>query len=289
MEVSLLGLGEELGLPSFKNNRQNFETRLLDSIEKELSKKYQVNKLNTFSYMFNKSWHISSIIKNNLTLNELERLRRIGNEFAKKESLPMRVFSPRIVKETKTDKTLASFLSNSNVILYDIGMNDFMYYAGTNVVASHILFHKNKHAKKVLDDIKVYNDTIKEVKKNIDLLLKVNPHSKIYVLGFSLKIYVPKFIYKIYKHTKVYKYLNKYINKWNNMLKELDNVTFIDLSIYNSKEEALAKIPETIIVGKNYSNNTPYIGIKGMIEDLENDSIHIKEKERQIDYLKKIL
>ena len=289
MEVSLLGLGEEFGLPSFKNNRQNFETRLLDSIEKELSKKYQVNKLNTFSYMFNKSWHISSIIKNNLTLNELEQLRRIGNEFAKKESLPMRVFSPRIVKETKSDKTLASFLSNSNVILYDIGMNDFMYYAGTNVVASHILFHKNKKAKQVLENDQIYLDTIKGVKENIDLILKQNPHSKIYVLGFSLKIYVPKFIYKIYKHTKVYKHLNKYINKWNNMLKELDDITFIDLSLYNSKEEALAKIPETIIVGKNYSNDTPYIGIKGMIEDLENDSIHIKEKERQIDYLKKIL
>lgn len=38
MEVSLLGLGEELGLPSRKHNKQNFETRLLDAIEKELSK-----------------------------------------------------------------------------------------------------------------------------------------------------------------------------------------------------------------------------------------------------------
>ena len=289
MEVSLLGLGEELGLPSRKHNKQNFETRLLDAIEKELSKKYNVNKINTFSYMFNKSWHISSILSNNLNLNELEKLRRIGNDFAKKESIPMRIFSPRIVKETKSDETLSSFLSNSNVILYDIGMNDFMYYCGTNVVASHILIHKNKRAKKVLDDIKVYNDTINEVKKNIELLLKVNPNSKIYVLGFSLKIYVPKLVYKSYKRSKLYKELNKDINKWNNMLKELNNVTFIDLSLYQNKEDALSKIPETIVVGESFSNDLRHIGIEGMIKDLKEDKIHTKESKKEIEYLKNML
>ena len=289
MEVSLLGLGEELGLPSRKHNKQNFETRLLDSIEKKLSKKYEVKKLNTFSYMFNKSWHMTSIIKNNLDLNELEKLRRIGNNFAKKESFAMRVFSPKIKKETKSDETLATFLSNSNVILYDIGMNDFMYHCGTNVVASHILIHKNKKAKEVLDQDKVFNDTIKEVRKNIDLLLKMNPNSKIYVLGFSLKIYVPKVIYKTYKKSKLYKELNNNINKWNNMLKELDHTMFIDLSIYNTKEEALNKIPDIILVGESCKNNFKHIGIKGKIKDLEEDQIHTKEAQKEIKYLSKML
>lgn len=289
MKVSLLGIGEELGLPSRKHHKQNFETRLLDSIEKELRKKYQVNKLNTFSYMFNKSWHISSILKNNLTLDELERIRRIGNDFAKKESLAMRIFSPKIKKETKENINLSTFLSNNNVILYDIGMNDFMYCCGTNVVASHILLHKNKQAKKILENEQVYLDVINGVRENIELLKKINPNSKIYVLGFSLKIYVPKFIYKLYKNTKIYKELNKALYKWNNMLKELEDIIFIDLELYNSKEEAINKIPPNILVGSKYSNHIEHTGISGMINDLENDSIHIKEKERQIGYLKKIL
>lgn len=289
MEVSLLGLGEELGLPSRKHGKQNFETRLLDIIEKKLNKDYQVNKVNTFSYMFNKSWHMTSIIKNNLTLNELEKLRRIGNEFAKKESLPMRIFSPKIIKETKSDETLSSFLQKPNVILYDIGMNDFMYYSGTNVVASHVLIHKNKAAKKVLDTDKVYNDVIKEVKKNINLLLEINPYSKIYVLGFALKIYVPKGIYKLYKHSKLYKELNKDLAKWNNMLKNLDNITFIDLSLYKNKEDALNKIPEIIVVGKSYDNDFNHIGLTGMIKDLSEDKIHAKEAKKEIKYLKQML
>lgn len=289
MEVSLLGLGEELGLPSRKHNKQNFETRLLDKIEEELTKKYQVNKLNTFSYMFNKSWHMSSIIKNNLNLSELEKLRRIGNNFAKKESLPMRIFSPKIIKETRSDETLSSFLNNPNVILYDIGMNDFMYYCGTNVVASHILIHKNKAAKKVLDQDRVFINTLNGVKENIDLLKKVNPNSKIYVLGFSLKIYVPKLVYKTYKKSKLYKELNKNIDKWNNMLKELNDVTFIDLSPYKNKEEALAEIPHTILIGESYNNDLKHIGITGMIKDLMKDKVHTKESKKEIEYLNEML
>ena len=289
MEVSLLGLGEELGLPSRKHNKQNFETRLLDKIEEELTKKYQVNKLNTFSYMFNKSWHMSSIIKNNLNLSELEKLRRIGNNFAKKESLPMRIFSPKIIKETRSDETLSSFLNKPNVILYDIGMNDFMYYCGTNVVASHILIHKNKAAKKVLDQDRVFINTLNGVKENIDLLKKVNPNSKIYVLGFSLKIYVPKLVYKTYKKSKLYKELNKNIDKWNNMLKELNGITFIDLSPYKNKEEALAEIPHTILIGESYNNDLKHIGITGMIKDLMKDKVHTKESKKEIEYLNEML
>lgn len=290
MKISLLGLGEELGLPSFKNNRQNFETRLLDAIEAKFNKQNKVIKVNTFSYMFNKSWHMTAILKSNLNLNELEILRRVGNDFAKKESLMMHLFSPKIKKQTYNDITLNSFLQNPNVILYDIGMNDFMYYCGTNVVASHIILHKNKPAKKVLENDQVYINAINGVKENIKEILKINPNSKIYILGFSLKIYVPKFIYFLYKHTRIYKELNKAINKWNNMLKELEsnNIIFLDLSIYQNKEEALAKIPNMITIGKASYNSFPYLGPNQLIKEFKNDNIHLKEKAKEINYLKKM-
>lgn len=285
--VSLIGIGEELGLPSFKNNKQNFETRLLDKIEEKLKEKNEVYQINTFSYMFNKSWHINYILKNNLNLIELEKLRRIGNRFAKKESIMMNIFSPKIKYEKMPNKNISELITNENVILYDIGMNDFMYYSNQNVVASHILKKQNKKAKDILENDEIFNRVLNDVKENIDNILKINNNSSIYIMGFSLKVYVPHFIYNLYKNKKTYNYLNKYIDKWNNLLKSLENnnVHFVDLSPYNNKEEALKDIPNYIKIGKSSNNILKgSLGLQGFINDMKKDE-HLNERETQIKYL----
>lgn len=291
MKISLIGLGEELGLPSLKNNKQNFQTRLLDAIDDKYKKSYEIEKINVFSYMFNKSWHLDSILKNNLTLNELEKIRRIGNECAKKESLMMNIFSPRIEKTDYDDKRIIDAIENKNIIIFDVGMNDFMYYTKNNVVASHILLYKNKSANNVLKDENVFNKVFNDVKSNLDNILKINNNSSIYILGFSLKFYVPGFVYNLYKNKRLYNHLIPYIDKWNGMLKTLenDNIHFINLDLYNSKEEAIEDIVPKITLGNISSSNKFKMtnnGIDGMINDFNNNPTD--ETTKEIKYLEKI-
>lgn len=291
MKISIIGLGEELGLPSLKNNKQNFQTRLLDAIEDKYKKTYEIEKINIFSYMFNKSWHLDSILKNNPTLNELEKIRRIGNECAKKESLMMDIFSPKIEKTDYQNKRIIDVIENKNIIIFDVGMNDFMYYTKNNVVAAHILLYKNKSANNVLRDENIFEKVFNGVKSNLDNILKINKNSSIYILGFSLKFYVPGFVYSLYDNKRLYKQLIPYINKWNSMLKTLesDNIHFIDLDSYNSKEEAIKDIIPKITLGNISSYNklkTTDKGIDGMINDFINNPTNESMKETK--YLEEI-
>ena len=291
MKISIIGLGEELGLPSLKNNKQNFQTRLLDAIEKKYKNEYEIEKINIFSYMFNKSWHLDSILKNNPTLNELERIRRIGNECAKRESFMMDVFSPKIEKTDYENKRIIDVIENKNVIIFDVGMNDFMYYTKNNVVAAHILLYKNKNANNVLRDENIFERVFNGVKSNIENILKINKNSSMYILGFSLKFYVPGFVYSLYDNKKLYNQLMPYINKWNSMLKNLENnnIHFINLDLYNSKEEAIKDIVPKIELGDTSDYNklpTTDSGIDGIIKDFIEHPTNESMKETK--YLKKI-
>lgn len=237
-KILLIGAINSCGVPYSRDNKNHIS--FLDIVSDELRKaSFQVEKLDLYSLDKNNSWNFSRIFTDsidyatikNIQIQSIENLQK--KNFIFKHTIPSEISQRYLIN----DKDKALIIkekyceSNKPIFIYSGGINDWF----VSIQAGPVEMLSKKVRKKLPQNItELIKDAIENVRKNLELLIRLNPRAKIYVLGmFNTPLFsiIEKIAY--IQDGKLNHNYRDWISYYNLLLEEvcnsLENVEYISL------------------------------------------------------------
>ena len=234
-DVLLVGGNESIGVPCAVRgkNKQGFLKITSDFLK---SSNVNVETVDFFSMVINKNWHISEILKHNLSLEEIKMMQQKSIRIKRKDLFGKLYFPSGIekiyeVKPDDSNKHITDMIKEHEKVLtvYQSGANNLMYEMQSNPISAVIDKKARKRALDAMKDESVIKRVGSGMTKNIRDLLSINNDMEIYMLS----LYVPK-LFEILSHDNDdFKLMIDFINRFNRHVQFIAcgyGATYVDIT-----------------------------------------------------------
>ncbi len=237
-KILLIGAINSCGVPYSRDNKDHLS--FLDIVSNELKKaSFQVEKLDLYSLDKNNSWNFSKIFTDsidyatikNIQIQSIENLQQ--KNFIFSCTIPKKVCQRYSINDEDKSLIIKKKYCEANipVFIYSGGINDWFVSIQAGPVEMISKGVREKLPENIMSLIK---EAIENVRKNLELLIRLNPKVTIYVLGIydtPLFSMIEKIAY--FQDGRLNYNYRDWINYYNFLLQEvcnsLVNVEYISL------------------------------------------------------------
>ena len=222
-KVLLVGGNESIGVPCAvrKKNKLGFLELVRDNL---ISEGVDIETINFFSMLINKNWHVSEILKHNLSVEEIKRMQQVSIEMLR-EDIFGKLYFPRDLKSIYNvnpedkDKKIADMIKSYEKVItvYQSGANNLMYLMQASPISAVMDKQIRQRAVEAMKSPNIIKNITNGMTNNIYDLLDINENMEIYMLS----LYVPKLFSLLAKNNDEFKLMIEFINNFN---KEVENV-----------------------------------------------------------------